>query len=463
VLATAGGQDVSASFPAPEAASAARGDELPYTLVRAKNVGMTAILVYARDPACVRKIEEAECGFGAADMGNKGAVGLRVTWGGRPGDGGEPGKTTELTFVAAHLAAMEWNLKKRNSNWRSIVSSLTFANPRSILPGVFPDSGAAPTVDRSGAGDSAPRLPTGDSPDPSEEEPEPEEDDSSQAGDTHPLLPTTDDQPLSPAHLASLQSISIYKPSSHLFVAGDLNYRISSTTPPPLSTFPSFDPSSENYFPAFLPRDQLTRERLANRALHGLSEADIRFGPTYKFDVLPSAEGAANEEVVRQGGSVNGVPEVPWKFAPHRWPGWCDRVLYLDVPAWVNNGGNNDEGKKERKEVEVAVYDAMPVVESSDHRAVFFRARVPVLGEDEMRPPAALAEVLAEDEEGPVDPRVRMPVPVDVHAWERRAAARRKEVLVGWSAFVWGTREGAVLLATVLALGVGAWWLWRTW
>jgi hypothetical protein len=195
--------------------------------------------------------------------------------------------------------------------------------------------------------------------------------------------------------------------------------------------------------------------------LHGLSEAEIKFGPTYKFDVLPSPEGAANEEVVRRGGAVNGVAEAPWRFAPHRWPGWCDRVLYLDVPAWVK--------AKEKKEVEVTVYDAMPVVESSDHRAVYFRARVPVLGEDEMAPPApgsAQAEMLlaeGEEEGGLVDPRVRMPVPVDVHAWERRAAARRKEVLVGWSAFIWGTREGAVLLGTVLAVGVGSWWLWRTW
>jgi hypothetical protein len=62
-----------------------------------------------------------------------------------------------------------------------------------------------------------------------------------------------------------------------------------------------------------------------------------------------------------------------------------------------------------------------------------------------------------------VDPRVKLPVPVDVHAWERRAAARRKEVMVGWSAFVWSTREGAVLLATMLAVAVGSWWLWRVW
>ncbi|KAK4102239.1 DNase I-like protein [Parathielavia hyrcaniae] len=493
----------SASSSAPDRGS----KQQHYTLVRAKNVGMTAILLYARDPASVHKIEEAECGFGAADMGNKGAVGLRVTWGQPSDDGGlEPEKTTELTFVAAHLAAMEWNLKKRNANWRSIVAGLTFANPRAVLPDLPPrDPRRAPTPDRSGAGDLAPLvpLPTGESPEPSEEETEPEEDD---VEDTQPLLPTTTtttthkDQ-LSPTDQARLQALSIYKPTSHLFVAGDLNYRIASTAPPPHAAFPSFDPSSEHFYPKFLPQDQLTRERCAGRALHGLSEAEVGFGPTYKFDVLPFSEvvagqdggdnnsrkdkkkkKAVNEEAVRRGERVNGVAEVPWRFAGHRWPGWCDRVLYLDVPRWVttrgkvSGGGGGKDGGKGVGEVKVVVtaYDALPVVATSDHRAVFFRARVPVLREDEMMPPlssspsSSLEGVLllgeGGEEEGIVeDPRLRMPVPVDVHAWERRAAARRKELLVGWSVVIWSTREGAVLLATLLAFGLGTWWLWRMW
>jgi len=116
--------------------------------------------------------------------------------------------------------------------------------------------------------------------------------------------------------------------------------------------------------------------------------------------------------------------------------------------------------------VQVDAYDALPLMACSDHRAVYFRARVPVLGAEEMAPPPGLGEeesLVAEDSGGLVDPRVRMPVPVDVHAWERRAAARRKEMVVGWTAFVWSTREGAVLLATLLALGVGSWWLLRVW
>lgn len=388
----------------------------PYTLVRAKNVGMTAILLFARDPTHIHKIEEAERGFGAADMGNKGAVGLRVTWSDAPNGATTP--ATEVTLVATHLAAMEWNLKKRNANWRTIVSGLTFANPRDILPGPFPADTSAPRPDQSGAGDTNPRPSSTD-----------DDDDND---DTQALLPTAPTNSLSESDLAALQATSIFKPTSHLFLFGDLNYRISTTTPPPLADFPSFDPSSPNYFPAFLPRDQLTQERLAGRTFHGLSEPPITFGPTYKFDVLPdyTAEEATNAAAVRAGATQNGIPEVPWRFAPHRWPGWCDRVLFLD------------EG------VEVRAYDALPVVRSSDHRAVFLRAAVAPLREG----------AVVTRREG--DPRVEMPVQVDVHAWERRAAARRKELVVGWTAFFWSTREGAVVMATVMVVVVGGWWVW---
>jgi hypothetical protein len=355
------------------------------------------------------------------------------------------------------------------------------------------------------------RLPTGDSPDPSEEE----EDGSAEAedgDDTHPLLAPTNQptshgdappppQELDPAQRAALHACSVYKPTAHLFVAGDLNYRIAVTTPPAGAAFPSFDPRSEHYFPKFLARDQLTREREAGRTLYGLSEAGIRFGPTYKFDVLPvapagdgaaaaAANGAAGGSGLGIGGGEgesarNREPgnTVPWRFAPHRWPSWCDRVLYLDVPRHV--AAASAAGAARQSAIDVRAYDALPVVATSDHRAVFFRARVPVLSAEEMAPPPQPQQQTEEEEEDAVlvgqdvegegegegrapqavlpDPRVRLPVPVDVHAWERRAAARHKELLVGWSALVWSTREGAMLLATALALGVGGWWMWRTW
>ncbi|KAH6630381.1 Endonuclease/exonuclease/phosphatase [Chaetomium sp. MPI-SDFR-AT-0129] len=456
----------------------------PYTLVRANNVGMTAIVMYARDPASVVQVEDGECGFGAADMGNKGAVGLRATW------SGHGNKTTELTFVAAHFAAMEWNLKKRNANWRAIVSGMTFSNPRSVLPGVFPAYTGPPTLDRTGAGPAPVSLPTGESPEPSEEEQEEDEDDTDQ-DDAQPLLsqtdPATSANQTHPQTLAALHNLSVYKPTSYLFVAGDLNYRIDSSTPPPNSTFPSpdeADHSAPDHYAHFLPRDQLTRERRANRVLHGLSEAEIAFGPTYKFDLLsPGEEGAANQEEVARAAAANngrrdenGIPEqpevIPWRFAPHRWPSWCDRILYLDVPAWVSGAATADGNNKSQARIDVSAYNAFPVLATSDHRPVFFRATVPLLGADEMRPPPdALSSATTASSSSPpledststkptlIDPRLRLPVAVDVHAWERRAAARRKELVMGWTAFVWSTREGAMVLATALLLGVGGWWL----
>jgi len=411
-----------------------------YTLVRAKNVGMTAILLFARDPTAVIRIEEAERGFGAADMGNKGAVGLRVIW------RGDADQETEVTFVAAHLAAMEWNLKKRNANWRSIASGLTFTNPRAALPGLFKASTAGPTPDQSGVGE-GPSSRRGTGVEDSSEATSEEEDEET---DDQPLLRDDDDQSLAPEHHATLRDTSVFKPSSYLFVSGDLNYRISSTTPPPMSTFPSFDSSSPNHYSTFLSRDQLTQERMAGRAFHGMSEAPIEFGPTYKYNVLDKPDGAVNEAAVRSGAEVDGVPEVPWKFAPHRWPGWCDRVLFLDLPSSL---------KTEGKKMDVRAYNSLPLARTSDHRAVFLRVRVPVVGGEAMR--KALEE--EESDGSSRDPRVNLPVPIDVHAWERREAARRKEMLVGFSAFLWSTQEGALVLATFVLIGVGSWWVSRVW
>lgn len=452
----------------------------PYTMVRAKNVGMTAILLFARDPAAIHHIQEAVVGFGVQDMGNKGAVGLRVTWSDSHSNGGT-GSSTELTFVATHLAAMEWNLKKRNANWRSIVSGLTFENPKEALPGMFPAAvpTAADTEQQPG-----PRPPSPASASSSEGSEE-EEDDAvtpERDGDSAPLLtrqgssslsrrstkkrsfkqPSHPDNPdLTPDHLSTLQEISIFKPTSHLFLAGDLNYRISSTTPPARAPFPSFyhPPSDPLHWSHFLPRDQLTAEREAGRTMNGLTEAPIAFGPSYKYDVLPDAE-AENAENFAQ---VQAEGEVPWRWAPHRWPSWCDRVLYLDVAPWVRRRKQPESG------ISVRAYDIMPLMRSSDHRPVFLRATVPVLGPEEMAPPPPPPPVSAAAEGGVetlrdedmADPRIVLPVPVDPHAWERRAAARRREVVAGWSMFVWATREGAALIGASLLVAGATWWLWR--
>lgn len=440
-------------------------------MVRAKNVGMTAILLFARDPAAIHHIQEAVVGFGVQDMGNKGAVGLRVTWSDSRGSGGT-GSSTELTFVATHLAAMEWNLKKRNANWRTIVSGLTFENPKKALPGMFP--AAIPTTPAADQPSSRPPSPASAS---SSEGSEEEEDDAvnpERDADAAPLLTGQgssalsrrntkrftnrvsypDNPDLTPAHISTLQEISIFKPTSHLFVGGDLNYRISSTTPPARAPFPSFyhPPSDPLHWSHFLPRDQLTAERAAGRTLNGLTEPAINFGPSYKYDVLSEDE-AANAENFAQ---VQARGEVPWRWAPHRWPSWCDRVLFLDLAPWVRR-------REPESKISVAAYDILPLMRTSDHRPVFLRATVPILGPEEMAPPPAAAaegEEALQDEDMS-DPRIVLPVPIDPHAWERRAAARRREIVAGWSMYMWATKEGATIIGSALLVAGATWWLWR--
>lgn len=378
-----------------------------YTLVRSKNVGMTAVLLFARDPAAIVDVQEAEVGFGAAEMGNKGAAGLRVLY-----EDAATRRTAELTFVATHLAAMEWNLAKRNANWTTIMRGLTFGNPEEILkPGAIASGATSPESEEGGA---------------SVEE----------------VVQLLHDQHNEESRQMQqrLQDISVFKPTSHLFVAGDLNYRISAASPTPNANFPSLDPESENYYPRFFPLDQLTRERRAGRTLHGLAEADVEFPPTYKYDIVSS----------------DNPLEVSWKFAPHRYPSWTDRVLYLDVPPWTK------EQKPDTPAIRVQAYKALPVLASSDHRPVFLRADVPMLDKEALLPPRQRGDA-AYPPAWDLDPRAKLPVEIDPEAWERRAAARQREVMAGWSMFFFSTQEGALVLGALGVAAVSGWWLYQQW
>ncbi|KAI1632469.1 inositol 5-phosphatase [Biscogniauxia mediterranea] len=378
-----------------------RTKDNPYTLVRTCNVGMTGIMLFARDPDAVHDLRAAEVGFGAGDMANKGAVGLRMFYKKRGVDGDV--KETELTFVSTHLAAMEWNLEKRNKNWESVVSGLVFEDPKSV------------TLAESS-------LPT------------PTED-----GEEGQALLNPD------SNRRALHDISIYKPGTHLFVAGDLNYRLSKTSPTIESTFPSTDPESPHYYSRFLAHDQLAVEKSAGRTLHGLSEAEIDFPPTYKLNI--SATDSGSEE---EGSDVD---QVGWTWAPHRWPGWCDRVLYLDLPWWTRSSVGEGKGMK------VTVYDALPAVRTSDHRAVFLRIDVPVLEPSQLMPNESAYDTELDPDRGKApDPRVKLPFPIDLQSWEHRAQVKKWESIIGWSMLASQSRQGVMVLATVLIISLGTWW-----
>lgn len=94
----------------------------PYTLVTTRHVGLTGIMLMARDPSTLRDVKTTEVSFGAGSMANKGAVGVRFFISKEDVAGRQ--RETELTFVGAHLAAHEYNVERRNQNWESTVSGL---------------------------------------------------------------------------------------------------------------------------------------------------------------------------------------------------------------------------------------------------------------------------------------------------------------------------------------------------
>ena len=98
-----------------------------YTAVAARNLGMTGIMVFAKDPDKVHDLETGGVGVGLLEMGNKGGLGVRFTY-------GSGSASTEFTFVAAHLAPMEDAVDRRNEDWKSICRRLIFSSTSHIIP-----------------------------------------------------------------------------------------------------------------------------------------------------------------------------------------------------------------------------------------------------------------------------------------------------------------------------------------
>lgn len=339
-----------------------------YTPISSRNLGMTGIMAFAKDPDAIRDVETGGVGVGLADMGNKGAVGLRFGY-------HKAGKSTELSFVAAHLAPMEDGLKQRNEDWKKIVRGLVFSSTIA--------DGRKTTREFSVEGTSLLSI--------------------------------------------SPRDASIYKPTSHLFLAGDLNYRTSSLSPAPndhLDTFPqpNMDSSDPNHFSKLFENDQLNQERLAGHTCHGLTEAPVTFPPTYKYQ-LPKSHPAGEEK--------------QWNWAKHRWPSWCDRILYLDMPSWLSSAHPNAKIIPKK-------YTALPSLPTSDHRPVSLEVTVPLIAIPS--PP---------DEEGTEssDPRVAPPFNININ-WKRdRERARMLELIAGFCMYFTTTGEGGSIF---LVMGVGS-------
>lgn len=351
------------------------GKDSRCTSVIARNVGMTAIMVFARHDVegKIRWMETGGIGVGVWGMGNKGAVGVRL--GLATGDDGEE---TMMTFVAAHLAPMEDACERRNQDWRSICEGLAFEQ----------SGGKGRSLKGSGEGES------------------------------EPLLSGTDGPTARKDGMSGM-----FDPASHLFFAGDLNYRTADKPPSPDDNKhwpqPMETTSDPRHYSHFLPKDQLQREHSKGNTLHLLAEAPVDFPPTYKYAAAAQKHVASRTEsaphtladgrVIDRTYIKSGDDEDVWLWAHHRTPSWCDRILFLDA-AKPN----------------VHSYTALPIQPTSDHRPV-------ALSCSTSAKPVALS----------IDP------PFNVRSdWkERRATARRYEIIVGLAAYLGLTWEGEALLA----------------
>ncbi|MCJ1440961.1 MAG: hypothetical protein MMC23_001447 [Stictis urceolatum] len=362
------------------ARSWSEADEHRYVTLITRNVGMTAIMVFIRADVVdrVRWIEEGGIGVGWYETGNKGCVGVRL------GYSVDSVETLELTFLAAHLAPMEDQLQKRNQDWQDVVQGLVFT----------------PTEGSRGA----------------------------KAEEQTPLLSDIDD---------GRQKSGIYTGTSYLFLAGDLNYRTSITKPLPEDriSFPQpTDQSDSQHYSNLLKHDQLRSELEAGRTAHGFSEASIRFPPTYKYS------DQAREAVEKIEGSItkDTFDSSQWGWALHRWPSWCDRILYLDIPPWMKSGDRSSS-------IVTNVYTAIPLMSTSDHRPVALSLSLPLRA---IPPPP-------EEESG--HPRVSPPFGIDPTWRERRTAARHKEIALGLFSYFGLTWEGNTIVLGTLIGVLGGW------
>ena len=329
--------------------------------------------------------------------------------GARIGYGGLEGEIIDLTFIAAHLAPMEWGLERRNQDWMNVVRRLVFEKAWGLK--------GSPS----------------DEVQPSEDPPGLEE-----AEEIRPLLQSQQDQHESINERNTGLTKTIYQPMSYVIVAGDLNYRTSIERPKPTeySKYPKESRDSKS-ISELLERDQLTHEISAGKTLHGFREAPIRFPPTYKYSSQIQREVAKHE----QDGSIEEYSKdssLPFQWAVHRWPSWCDRVLYL--PPFAEPMGAEAT-------IFARLYTCLPLMSTSDHRAVISSFSIQL-----SRPVSTNDKRLADKE----DYRLSPPYQVDP-LWRRKyETARRWEFAIGLLSYMGSTWEGNGILVLGLFSTIGS-------
>ncbi|KAJ9664412.1 hypothetical protein H2198_000341 [Neophaeococcomyces mojaviensis] len=345
-------------------------EHVDYFNVIARNSGLTGMMVFTKDDLSnrIQTLNIAEVGVGVSEMGNKGAIGMRIGW-----QLPNSRELVHLTFVSAHLAPFEAEMERRDQDYRDIVKGLVFTN-----------EDAREWREVNHRDENVPLL----------------QDDSTELDmSTDPMR-------------------GMYTDNSYLFFGGDLNYRTALTGPARDDSNhypqPRKDTKDALHYAHLLEKDQLTQQLQQSKTLHGLTEQKIDFPPTYKYKTIDEKPVICDDETSE------------WQWSEHRWPSWCDRILFSSTSSLKVKAGK---------------YAALPIFRTSDHRPVALSAAVP------------LQKVSASDFAS------LAPVHIDRQFKPRRDAARRKELAVGLVAYLGWTWEGnALVLGTIVAL-LGAVWV----
>ncbi|KAF2714482.1 inositol 5-phosphatase-like protein [Pleomassaria siparia CBS 279.74] len=338
--------------------------------VATRALGMTALMIFAK-PQFAERIEwmqSAGAGVGFWNMGNKGAVAMRIGVS-CPGSG-----LVHMTFAAAHLAPHEKNIEARNQDWENIVRNLVFSNN-----------------DHSGYSSS----------------------------EEVPLLSATEDLPA--------DGNGLFTPGNFVSFAGDLNYRTSDIPPNKNSheTYPKviLSNSFSEHMNQLLKKDQLRREKDAKRTLHGFEELPIQFPPTYKYTMQSKSSSTSQKRLTPEGEEI-------WAFAKHRYPSWCDRILFIPLPS-------------SSPRLELHTYTTLPIQATSDHRPVVLSMRI-----DDKPLQHHVGDI-----------RSSPPFPINPNWRSRRDTARRWEMVVGILSYLALTKTGNAIIVSVLGASFAGWWM----
>lgn len=401
-----GGRSISSYYQKLNEAITAATGEGSYANIFTRNLGITATMIYVRKDRkdCVGSVESASTGVGWHELGNKGAVGVKLSW--LTG----PGKYIDLTFVGAHLAPHEHAVERRNQDWMHIVQRLVFES-------IWVSNKRLEASQAEGT-DGERSL----------NETNPDE--------RQPLM--AKNSGLSPSRNNKDTKLStIYAPMSYIFVAGDFNYRTADAHPGPddHAKHPKFSDSSDLIKDLFL-NDQLTTELKAGRTLHGFKEVEIDFAPTYKYAPEKQKELGEKEDDGTVKEYLNN-PRINMGYAQHRWPSWCDRILYL--APFVEPDAEEDK-------VVNNFYKSLPLMSTSDHQPVIASFSIPL---NRLVSPTDTRVTDLDDY------RIQAPFSVDPLWRERFATARRKELAVGLAAYLGLTWEGNSIVAAAIVSVVG--------